>query len=213
MSKDTTFSSYSINCRKKIISFDAPAVMGILNFTPDSFYDGGTHNSIDQAVVHTQFLLSEGADIIDVGLLSSRPGAVSFPAEVEVEKLRSLIPVLRRNFPDAVFSVDTFYAASARAAIECGADIINDIGGGRFDPDMFSVVADLQVPYILMHNSDSLASMHQPHSYSDILQEVSFFFSQQLEKLYRLGVKDVWLDPGFGFAKSVDQNLDRKSVV
>lgn len=180
--------------------------MGILNITPDSFYDGGRHNTPDAMLDHARWLLDEGADIIDIGAASSRPGAQLLPPYIEAQRLADAIMLLRREMPDAILSVDTCYSLPARRAIEAGADIINDISGGQFDSEMFQTVADLQVPYILMHNRALPAEMQQHTGYNDIIDDLTKYFSQRLDNLYRLGVKDVWLDPGFGFAKTVEEN-------
>lgn len=182
--------------------------MGILNITEDSFYDGGRHNTPETMLAHARCLLADGADIIDIGASSSRPGATLLAPDVEAQRLVDAITLLRKEFPDTLFSVDTCYSEPARAAIEAGADIINDIGGGDIDPQMFQTVADLQVPYILMHGGKEHVDRVQPTEGIDIVDTLAKFFSSKLDALYRLGVKDVWLDPGFGFGKSLDQNHD-----
>lgn len=180
--------------------------MGILNVTADSFYDGGRHNTPEAMLAHARWLAGEGADIIDVGAVSTRPGAALLPPDEEARRLEEAVRLLRAEMPDAILSVDTCYALPARKAVEAGADIINDISGGQFDPDMFGTVADLQVPYILMHTRGTPDNMQQQTDYTDIVDDLTKYFSQRLDQLYRLGVKDVWLDPGFGFAKTVEQN-------
>ena len=199
-------SPFSITVRGQLVTFQRPAVMGILNITPDSFYDGGLHNTPDTMLSHARWLLSEGADIIDIGASSSRPGAQLLPPDVEARQLVEAITLIRAELPDVILSVDTCYSLPARRAIEAGADIINDISGGAFDKDMFHTVADLQVPYILMHNRALPSEMQQHTGYGDIIDDLVQYLSRHLDTLYRLGVKDVWLDPGFGFAKTVEEN-------
>lgn len=205
-SKDTNFSEITINCNKKIITFNRPIVMGILNIGPNSFYDGGLYSSPEKAVAHCGELLQAGADIIDIGAVSSKPGiALPSPAD-EATTLQPFLLAIRQKFPDAIISVDTCWASVAEAAVAAGANIINDISGGQFDEAMFPTVAKFQVPYILMHTRGLPSQMQQLCDYSDIIEDLTLYFSQRLDTLYSLGVKDVWLDPGFGFAKTVEQN-------
>ena len=206
--KRQKFIPFSIAVRGRLVEFDRPAVMGILNVTPDSFYDGGRHAEPESIVAHAHRLVSEGADIIDIGAVSSRPGAVLLPPEVEAQRLAEAVTLVRQALPEAILSVDTCFSLPARTAIEAGADIVNDIGGGQFDDGMFRTVADLQVPYILMHNRALPVEMQRHTGYDDIIDDLTRYFSQRLDTLYRLGVKDVWLDPGFGFAKTVEENYE-----
>lgn len=202
------FTSFSITAQGRLVTYDRPAVMGILNVTPDSFYDGGRHNDPTALVDHARWLLAEGADIIDIGVVSSRPGAQLLPPETEAQRLTEAVKLVRSAFPEAILSVDTCYSLPARKAVEAGADIINDISGGQFDKEMFQVVANLQVPYILMHNRALPSEMQQHTGYDDIVDDLTKYFSQRLDTLYRLGVKDIWIDPGFGFAKTVEENYE-----
>jgi dihydropteroate synthase len=182
--------------------------MGILNITPDSFYDGGRHTTPDAFLAHARQLLADGADIIDIGASSSRPGAQLIPPDEEARRLVEAVTLIRKEHPDAILSVDTCYSLPASKAIEAGADIINDISGGMFDDQMFTTVAALQVPYILMHNRALPSEMQQHTGYDDIVDDLTKYFSSKLDTLYRLGVKDIWIDPGFGFAKSVKENYE-----
>lgn len=200
------YTPFTITVRGRLVTFQRPVVMGILNITPDSFYDGGRHNTPNGMLEHARRLLDEGADIIDIGAASSRPGAQLLPPEVEAQRLVDAVTLLRRELPETLLSVDTCYSLPARRAIEAGADIVNDISGGQFDDDMLRTAADLQAPYILMHNRALPAEMQQHTGYSDIIDDLTKYFSEKLDILYRLGVKDVWLDPGFGFAKTVEEN-------
>lgn len=215
------FVPFSITVQGRLVTFDRPAVMGILNVTPDSFYDGGRHNDPTALVDHARWLLDEGADIVDIGVVSSRPGAQLLPPDIEAQRLAEAVTLVRQALPEAILSVDTCYSLPARKAIEAGADIINDISGGQFERDrsgandaeggvseMFQTVADLQVPYILMHNRALPSEMQQHTGYNDIVDDLTKYFSRHLDTLYRLGVKDIWIDPGFGFAKTVEENYE-----
>lgn len=203
---------FSIVSRGRLHEFVRPAVAGILNVTPDSFYDGGRYTEPEAIVRRAQEIVAQGADIIDIGAASSRPGAVLPPPEVEAASLAEAVRLVRQTLPEALISVDTCYALPARKAVEAGADIVNDIGGGEVDEQMFRTVAELQVPYILMHGGKEHLAGVRRMADGDPVDEVVKFFSSRLDTLYRLGVKDVWLDPGFGFAKDTEQNyalLDR----
>ena len=206
--KQPEFLPFSITVRGQVVTYRRPAVMGILNITPDSFYDGGRYRDADAMLAQARWLLDEGADIIDLGAASSRPGAELPPPEVEAERLKEAVGLIRSELPKAILSVDTCYSLPARTAVEAGADIVNDISGGHFDEQMFPTVAALQVPYILMHNRALPSEMQQHTGYDDIVEDLTRYFSERLDSLYRLGVKDVWLDPGFGFAKSLEENYE-----
>lgn len=208
MTKRQEFEPFSITVRGRLVTFRRPAVMGILNITPDSFYDGGRYGDAAAMLAQARRLLAEGADIIDVGAASSRPGAKLPPPEVEAQRLREAVSLIRSELPETIVSVDTCYSLPARTAVEAGADIVNDISGGQFDEAMFRTVAELQVPYILMHNRGLPGVMQQMTGYDDIVGDLTRYFSERLDTLYRLGVKDVWIDPGFGFAKSVEENYE-----
>lgn len=203
---------FSIVSRGRLHAFRRPAVAGILNVTPDSFYDGGRYSTTDAIVQRAQEIVAQGADMIDIGAASSRPGAVLPPPEEEAARLAEAVRLVRGALPEALISVDTCYALPARKAVEAGADMVNDIGGGDLDPQMFATVAELQVPYILMHGGKNHLAGAKRMADGDPVDEVVRFFSSRLDALYRMGVKDVWLDPGFGFAKDTEQNfalLDR----
>lgn len=203
---------FSIVSRGRLHAFRRPAVAGILNVTTDSFYDGGRYGTADAIVQRAQEIVAQGADMIDIGAASSRPGAVLPPPEEEAARLAEAVRLVRAALPEALISVDTCYALPARKAVEAGADMVNDIGGGEVDPQMFATVAELQVPYILMHGGKEHLAGAKRMDDGDPVDEVVRFFSSRLDALYRMGVKDVWLDPGFGFAKDTEQNfaiLDR----
>jgi len=212
MGKDIKFKTFTFCTRGHLVSFERPAVMGILNITDDSFYDGGRHNTLESASEHAEQLLADGADIIDIGAASSRPGATLPTTDVEIGRLVPVIRHIREAHPEALISVDTCFPDTSQAVIDAGADIINDISGGQFDDRMFDTVAKLQVPYILMHTTAPPDEMQQICEYNDIVQDLCIYLSERLNHLYELGVKDVWIDPGFGFGKTVQQNhelLDR----
>ena len=198
---------FSIASRGRLHEFSRPLVSGILNVTDDSFYDGGRYRTDEAVVRRAQEIVTQGADMIDIGAASSRPGAVLPPPEEEAARLAEAVSLVREVLPEVPISVDTCYALPARKAIEAGADMVNDIGGGDVDKDMFATVAELQVPYILMHGGKEHLAGVKRMADGDPVDEVVKFFSSRLDTLYRLGVKDVWLDPGFGFAKDTEQNF------
>ena len=200
------FRPFSIVVRGRLVEYRRPAVMGILNITDDSFYDGGRYRDPAAMLEQARRMVGEGADIIDVGASSSRPGATLIPPDEEARRLAEAVRLLRSEMPEVVISVDTCYSRPARAAIEAGADIINDIGGGTLDKEMFATMAELQVPYVMMHTRGTPAEMQQMTGYDDIVDDLAKCFSERLDTLYRMGAKDVWLDPGFGFAKTVAEN-------
>lgn len=201
-------SSHSINCKGKLLSFSRPLVMGILNITPNSFFDGGKHNSVKQAVFQTEKMLNEGADIIDIGAYSSQPNAEFVSEEMETERLLPVIKTLLKEFPDILISVDTFRANVADKAIDEGATIINDISGGDLDKNMLHVAAQQRVPYIMMHMRGTPQNMQQFTDYEDVTKEIIHYFSERLAQAYEAGIKDVIIDPGFGFSKTLDQNYE-----
>ena len=206
MMDKVAFIPFSITVHGQLVEYKRPVVMGILNVTADSFYDGGRHSDPSSMLDHARWLLTEGADIIDVGAVSTRPGAALLAPDEEARRLSEAVRLLRNELPEAVLSVDTCYSRPARAAIEAGADIVNDISGGQFDPEMFHAVSDLQVPYIMMHTRGTPDNMQQQTGYEDIVDDLTKYFSARINELYTLGIKDLWLDPGFGFAKTVDEN-------
>ena len=198
----------TINCNGKLIDLTTPKVMGILNLTPDSFYDGGKYGDIDAAISQVEVMLSDGATFIDVGAYSSRPGATDISVE---EEERRLIPVVRQlvtTFPEIVISVDTFRASVAKKAIEAGAAIVNDISAGMLDDDMMAVVGALQVPYIMMHMRGTPQTMKQLTTYDNFLKEVMYYFSERVAVAKSHKINDLVIDPGFGFAKTTAQSFE-----
>lgn len=198
----------TINCNKKLIDISSPKVMGILNVTPDSFFDGGKYKKETDILLQVEKMLSEGATFIDVGAYSSRPGAMHISEEVELQRIVPILELLVQNFPEIIISVDTFRSNVAQKTIEAGAAMINDISGGKMDANMFETVAKLQVPYILMHMLGKPKNMQENPSYEDVTKEVISFFAEQLFKLHQLKVNDVLIDVGFGFGKTIEHNYE-----
>ena len=180
--------------------------MGILNVTPDSFYDGGSYTSEQEQLKCVGQMLDEGADMIDIGGYSSRPGAEHVDASEELSRVIPCLTAIKREYPNTVLSIDTFRSEIARAAVAEGAGIVNDISGGDMDDKMFKTIADLRVPYVLMHMRGTPQTMQKDTEYDNLLEEVTDYFKERLVKLQHLGVNDVIVDPGFGFGKSIDGN-------
>lgn len=197
-----------INCKGKLIDLSHPKVMGILNITPDSFYDGGQFRSDTEILKQVELMLTEGATFIDVGAYSSRPNAQHISLEEELARLMPVLTMILDRFPEALLSVDTFRSAVARESIAAGACMINDISAGSMDKNMFTTIASLQVPYIIMHMIGNPQNMQNNTSYKDLIQEIIYYFSQKIFELRKLGVNDLIIDPGFGFSKTLDQNYD-----
>ena len=199
----------TINIKGELLDLSRPLVMGILNMTPDSFYDKSRQQSETEVVEQTRKMLSEGADIIDIGAQSSNPKSPLLSVEEESDRLRKYLPVLVKEFPDAVFSVDTFYSDVTKMCVnEFGVAIVNDISGGEMDKNMFATVAELKVPYVLMHIQGTPQTMTGKTAYQNLIQDIFYYFSQKVENLRLLGVNDIILDPGFGFSKTVNQNYE-----
>jgi dihydropteroate synthase len=208
-SKDTFFSKkQSLSCRGQLIPTDHALIMGILNITPDSFYAGSRLNDPGRILETAARMIEEGADILDLGAYSSRPGASEVSQAEELRRLEPAFAPIREAFPGILLSVDTFRSAVARRAVrDFGADMVNDISGGDLDEGMFKTVAELGVPYVLMHMRGTPATMQQHAVYQDVTREIILDFSGKLKRLALLGVRDIILDPGFGFAKNIDQNF------
>lgn len=198
----------TLNVGGRLLSLDSPQVMGILNVTPDSFYDGGKFTDDRSMLRQVERMISEGAAIIDIGGYSSRPGATDISPEDEAGRVMHAVKVIRKEFNDVVLSVDTFRSAIACQAVAEGADIINDISGGDLDAAMFETVAELKVPYICMHMKGTPQTMNSLASYENLLHELTAWFSGKIASLQAKGVSDIILDPGFGFAKTVEQNFE-----
>lgn len=189
-------------------SWDRPLVMGILNLTPDSFYDGGSHHNTDDVLRHCEKMLTEGADIIDIGAFSSRPGSEIISVEEENQRLIPYLIEIRKRFPETIISIDTFRKDVAMKAMDNGADIINDISGGIFDEDMLPFIGETRTPYIIMHCGGSIESLHTNHIKEKPCDIVRSFFEEQLETLSRYGEQQIILDPGIGFNKSMQSNFE-----
>lgn len=207
--KDTFFYKKStINCQGKLVSLNYPVVMGILNVTPDSFYEGNRIRGTEALLRKAEAMLQEGAAILDIGGYSTRPNAAEVTEEEERIRVIPAIRALRQAFPDCLISVDTFRAAIAEEAVQAGANIINDVSGGELDEMMFETAGRLQVPYILMHMRGTPQTMAQLTEYEDIMLELVRYFEPKIVQLQTAGVRDIILDPGFGFAKTIDQNFE-----
>jgi len=198
----------TINCKGNLIDLSKPKVMGILNLTPDSFYDGGKYKSDKSILLQVEKMINEGAAFIDIGAYSSRPGAKNINEDEELKRLTQSLELIIKKFPNILISIDTFRSKVAEICIEMGACMINDISGGNLDQNMFDKIAKLQVPYILMHMPGSPQTMHHFTDYDDIVKDIIFYFSKKINQLNVLGVNDIILDVGFGFGKTLDQNYE-----
>ncbi|MEO1629118.1 MAG: dihydropteroate synthase, partial [Bacteroidota bacterium] len=196
----------TINCKGRLVDLSQPKIMGILNVTPDSFFDGGKYTSEKNMLQQVEKMLAEGADFIDVGGMSSRPGAEVISVEEELGRVLPVVRAIHKHFPDALISIDTVRSEVARQTVEAGAALVNDISAGRFDDQLYQTVASLGVPYILMHMQGQPSNMQDAPEYEDVITEVLDFCIAQLKELRALGIKDVIIDPGFGFGKSVEHN-------
>jgi dihydropteroate synthase len=197
-----------INCKGKLVNLENPKVMGILNITNDSFFDGGKYSSIDNALFQAEKMLTEGATFIDIGAQSTRPGADMIGQEAELKAAIPVIEKLVEKFPEIIISTDTFRAEVAKQAIAAGAAIINDVSGGEDDPKMFETVVNLKVPYILMHKQGDYKTMHHNPTYQNVVTDVMNYFIPKVEYLKHNGVADVILDLGFGFGKNLEHNYE-----
>tara|TARA_B100000073_G_scaffold339614_1_gene338310 strand:+ start:153 stop:983 length:831 start_codon:yes stop_codon:yes gene_type:complete len=198
----------SLNIKGKLIDLKKPKIMGILNLSKDSFYDGGKYSSKDKALKQTEKMLNEGADIIDIGAFTSKPGSKLFSAEKEKQILFPILEILINNFPEKLFSIDTFRSEIAKNSIEIGASIINDISGGKFDKNMFEIIAKHKVPYVMMHMKGTPKTMQLNPKYKNVVIDVLNFFVKQIKIAQNIGVTDIIIDPGFGFGKSLNHNFD-----
>jgi dihydropteroate synthase len=207
VAKDTFFQKkVTLNAGGKLIDLSTPKVMGIINITPDSFFADSRKTTTQSIIGQAEKMLGDGAAFLDIGAYSSRPGAVDISEQEETDRLLPAVEAIVENFPEAVISVDTFRASVAEAAIKAGAHIINDISGGELDANMFAVAAQLQVPYILMHMKGTPQNMVKLAQYDDIFAEVYDYFVKKIYQLKQLGVHDIILDPGFGFAKTAQHS-------
>jgi len=198
----------SFNLNGKLFSFDKPLIMGIINMTPDSFFDGGKYNSCEKALIKIENMLDQGASIIDIGGCSTRPGSESISIAEEWIRIEKIIKQSIKFFPKIIISVDTFRSDIAKRALIEGASIINDISGGSYDSNMYKVVSNFKAPYVLMHLRGIPKNMMEKSNYENLMIELLKYFSKKIKRLKKFGINDVILDPGFGFAKDYNQNYE-----
>nr|WP_315152301.1 dihydropteroate synthase [uncultured Flavobacterium sp.] len=198
----------TINCKGQLIDLSTPKVMGILNITPNSFFDGGKYKNENELLERVQKMLNEGADFIDVGAYSSKPNAEFVSEEEEISRIIPVVNLVQKHFPEIILSIDTFRAGVAKICIENGAAIINDISAGELDDKMLETIAKYQIPYIMMHMKGTPQTMQTFTQYDDIIKEMLFYFSERIAAARALGINDLIVDPGFGFAKTLEQNYE-----
>ena len=198
---------FTLNCKGRLLVIEKPLVMGIINATPDSFFGGSRFNGVDEIVTTAENMLNDGADIIDIGGQSTRPGSELISVDEEIERIVPAIKAIANKFPNAFISIDTFYSTVAMAAVDAGATIVNDISAGSMDNKMIKTVAELKVPYVLMHMKGTPQTMQQNTTYENVTLEVLDFFILKTNELKKAGIVDIIIDPGFGFAKKINQNF------
>ena len=198
----------TINCKGQLIDLSTPKVMGILNVTPNSFFDGGKYKNENEILSRVEKMLIDGATFIDLGAYSSKPSAEFVSEEEEISRIVPAIDLILKNFPETIISIDTFRAEVAKASIESGAAIINDIAAGNLDEKMFEIIAKYNVPYIMMHMRGNPQTMQTLTDYDDIVKEMVFYFSERIASARSFGINDLIIDPGFGFAKTLEQNYE-----
>lgn len=195
---------FSVNCNGRLVDLSKPKLMGILNLTPDSFSDGGQFNNEKSALQQAEKLLKNGATIIDIGAQSTRPKAEFLKAKEEINRIGNIISLIKKEFPDSLISLDTFYSEVVKFGFDEGIDLVNDISAGQFDSDLLDTVAKTGLPYILMHVNPTYQVMHEKIKYDDIILAINYFFSEKVNLLRKKGITDIILDPGFGFGKTVE---------
>jgi len=198
----------TINCKGRLLDLSTPKVMGVLNLTPDSFYDGGKFKNEKEALEQVEKNIQDGMDILDIGAYSSRPGADHISEEEELKRQSSVLQQITKEFPDLIISIDTFRSKVAKASIDQGAHIINDISAGNLDVNMMNFIADSQVPYIMMHMRGTPQTMKSMTSYEHLVTDIISYFSKKVMEARAKGINDILIDPGFGFAKTIDQNFE-----
>jgi len=198
---------FSLNCKGRLLVVDKPQLMGILNITPDSFYSGSRVRDVDEVLFTAEKMLLDGATILDIGGQSTRPGSEKLEPATELSRVIAPIEALHRRFPEAIISIDTYYASVAREAVNAGASIVNDISAGLLDPQMISVVADLRVPYVLMHMKGNPQTMQQQAVYANVTREVLDQLAARMQEIKDAGIRDIIIDPGFGFGKTIAHNF------
>ncbi|MDR1876726.1 MAG: dihydropteroate synthase [Flavobacteriaceae bacterium] len=198
----------TININGKLTDFNQPRIAGILNVTEDSFFDGGRYSTVDKALKQTEKLIADGADLIDIGGQSTRPGSEFLTEEKELKKVIPVIRAIKREFQNVKLSIDTFWSKVAKEAVSEGVGMINDISGGSLDKKMFETIGELKVPYVLMHMRGTPQTMGMFTDYKDMISELIYYFSEKISELRKFGVNDILLDPGFGFSKTIEQNYE-----
>ena len=198
----------TINCKGKLIDLTSPKVMGILNITPDSFYEGSRRTSDAALLTSAEEMLKQGATFLDIGGYSSRPGAEDISIAEELKRVIPAIEAVLQNFPDAIISADTFRAEVASRSLEAGAAMINDIAAGNLDREILPVIAKYQVPYIMMHMRGNPQTMKEQNNYEDLITDILYYFSEKISAARELGINDIIIDPGFGFSKNIEQNFE-----
>jgi dihydropteroate synthase len=202
------FPQQTLNCDGTLLDLGTPKIMGVINVTPDSFFANSRREALTDILLTVEQMLGHGAAILDIGGMSSRPGAEIISIDEELQRVLSPIAAIKQRFPEAIISIDTVHAKVATEAVSAGASMVNDISAGRIDPEMYDAVAELGVPYILMHMRGTPKTMQQQSDYEDVVGEILDFFIQEVALLRKKGVKDVVIDPGFGFGKTVQQNYE-----
>lgn len=199
---------FTLNCKGRLLVVDKPLIMGIINTTPDSFYEGSRFTGNDGILQQAERMLKEGADILDIGGQSTRPGSERIQADEELQRVIGAVESLHFNFPEAIISIDTYWSKVAMETVAAGASIINDISSGTVDGEILSVAARLQTPYITMHMPGAIETMHQKPAYENMMQEILDFFIKKTEACRLAGIRDIIIDPGFGFGKTMPQNFE-----
>ena len=199
---------FTLNCNGRLLTIDKPVVMGIINVTPHSFYAGSRFSGTDKILLQAEKIISEGAEIIDIGGQSTRPGSEQISEEEELKRVINGIEGIHKKFPDTIISIDTYYSGVATKAVKAGAGIVNDISSGSMDEQMIPAIAMLGVPYVIMHMKGTSQTMQKHANYEDVTREVLDFFIQKKEECRKAGIHDVIIDPGFGFAKTIQQNFE-----
>ena len=203
----------TINCTGKLVDLSTPKIMGILNVTPDSFYDGGVHNSEKKILNHVEKMLNDGAIFIDIGAYSSRPNAINIDEDEELNRVVPALELVNKKFPEAIISIDTFRSKVAETCLNSGASIINDISAGEMDEKMMKIVGKYNVPYVMMHMKGNPQNMIRKTNYDDMLKEIIKYFSKKINQAVSYKINDMIIDPGFGFAKDLKQNYDLLSNI
>lgn len=198
---------FTLNCKGKLVSLDKPLVMGIINITPDSFYGNSQHKSTDDALQTAEKMLTDGASFIDIGGQSTKPNAIKITQDEELKRVLPTIEAIHQKFPEAIISIDTFYAQVANEAVQAGASLVNDVSAGNLDVNMIKTVASLNVPYVCMHMPGTPQTMQQQTNYNNIIEDILLFFIKKIDTCIKAGIKDVIIDIGFGFGKTIEQNF------